>query len=75
MFSNDFPCVESKYLEKIFVLFLKTCLKELFVKHQMNPLDSLLEAYKQTLKLAHYSTHEIQLIKNCYIEFALIFID
>jgi hypothetical protein len=50
------------------------CVRELFVTRQIGNLTDVLDAYNATLNLVHHSYHDLNLIKNCYLELAVAFI-
>ena len=50
------------------------CLRELYMKYQTCTLNDVVEAYNYTINLIHNSTHDLNLIRSCYLELALTFI-
>jgi hypothetical protein len=50
------------------------CVRELFVTRQIGTLTDVLDAYNATLNLIHHSYHDLNLVKNCFLELAVAFI-
>jgi hypothetical protein len=50
------------------------CIRELFMKEQLGSLMDVVEAYAYTITLAHNSIHDLNIIKNCYLELSIAFI-
>jgi len=50
------------------------CLKELFTKHKLCSLLDVVEGYNCTINLAYNSSHDLAIIKNSYLELAVVFI-
>lgn len=50
------------------------CLKELFMKHKMCSLNDVVDAYNNTINLTHNSTHDLTIIRDSYMELAIVFI-
>ena len=50
------------------------CLKELFMKHRMCSLTDVVDAYNNTINLTHNSTHDLTIIRDSYMELAIVFI-
>ncbi len=49
------------------------CMKELFIKWNQCTLSDVVSAYENTINLIIKSTHDLNLIKNCYIDLAFVF--
>ena len=49
------------------------CIRELFVRKQCQIKD-VVDSYLDVINLCYYSTHDLTLIKNCYLELAMAFI-
>lgn len=50
------------------------CLKELFTKHKLGSLADVVDAFNYAITLLHTSTHNLNYIKNCYLELAILFV-
>ena len=50
------------------------CLKELFTKHKLGSLNDVVDAFNYAITLLHTSTHNLNYIKNCYLELAILFV-
>ena len=46
----------------------------MFTKEQQGTLSDVVDAYAYTITLTHNSTHDLNIIKNCYLELAVVFI-
>jgi hypothetical protein len=61
----------SVYLELELNYKYAYCVRELFVKYQLVSLNDVCDAYVNTIHLAQSSTHDLNLIRNCYAELAV----
>jgi hypothetical protein len=50
------------------------CVSELFINQQMTTLSDVVDAYCHTINLVYHSNHNLNLMRNCYIELAMAFI-
>jgi hypothetical protein len=71
---NKVICERSTNLEIELSYKQAFCLKELFMKHKLGTLIEVVDAFNYTITLLHNSTHNLNYIKNCYLELAILFI-
>ncbi|RNA01419.1 cilia- and flagella-associated 54, partial [Brachionus plicatilis] len=50
------------------------CIRELFITRQVGTLSDIVDSYGHTINLLNNSTHDLHLIKQCYLELAVGFI-
>ena len=51
-----------------------SCLKELYMKHKMCSLNDVVDAYNHVINLTHNSIHDLNIIRDSYLELAIVFI-
>ncbi|CAF0895808.1 unnamed protein product [Brachionus calyciflorus] len=71
---NKVICERSLNLEIELNYKYSHCIRELFITRQVGTLTDVVESYGYTISLLNYSIHDLQLIKNCYLELAVAFI-
>lgn len=50
------------------------CMKQLFVSRKIGTLNDVVDSYGHTINLIQKSVHDLYLIKQCYLEIAVLFI-
>lgn len=50
------------------------CYKDFFMKYKQCSLADVLNAYNHVIKLSRNSVHDLSIIKDCYLELAIVFI-
>ena len=71
---NKVICERSLCLEIELSYKYAHCIRELFMFYQLTTLNDVVEAYGYTINLIHHSNHDLNIIKNCYLELAIAFI-
>jgi hypothetical protein len=71
---NKVICERSLNLEIELSYKYAFCVKELFTTKQLGTLNDVVEAFGYTINLVHNSTHDLNIVKNCYLEIAVAFI-
>ena len=71
---NKVICERSLTLEIELNYKYAHCIRELFMKEQVGSLSDVVDAYAYTINLTHNSTHDLNIIKNCYLELSIAFI-
>jgi len=71
---NKVICERSLTLEIELNYKYAHCIRELFMKEQLGSLSDVVDAYAYTINLTHNSTHDLNIIKNCYLELSIAFI-
>jgi hypothetical protein len=71
---NKVVCERSLNLEIELSYKYAHCIRELFMKEQLGTISDVVDAYAYTINLTHNSTHDLNIIKNCYLELSIAFI-
>jgi hypothetical protein len=50
------------------------CIRELFITRQIGTISDVFDAYNSTLNLIHNSNHDLNMVRNCYLELGAAFI-
>ncbi len=71
---NKVICERSLCLEIELSYKYAHCIREIFMMNQLVTLSDVVDAYGYTLMLVFHSNHDLNIIKNCYLELAIAFI-